>query len=245
MKIGFDISQTGRLKTGCGYFADGLIRELAATDALNEYILYPAVGDVFWDPEWRGSTFSSDRPNFRRLDAPLDFATSREFWRNSGPDLEAMLGSPDVVHMNNFFCPHGLRKARLVYTLYDLSFLVDPSWTTEQNRVGCFNGVFRATLNADHIIAISEYTRQHFLTTFPHYPENRISVIYPASRFAEDGIVERPSRFSRLDSGGFWLSVGTLLNHARTTCDYSKHNGWSGWKTDLHFPWCWREARDG
>jgi glycosyltransferase involved in cell wall biosynthesis len=218
MRIGFDVSQTGKSKAGCGYFADGLIRELAASDTSNEYVLYPAVGEFFWDPECAAATFSSNRPNFRKLKPPSDFDASRRFWRTPGADFEQLLGSPDIVHINNFYCPRGMKQARLVYTLYDLSFLQEPGWSTETNRVGCFHGVFGASINADWIVAISEFSRSHFLSIFPHYPKSRVSVIYPASRFEPAPSDARPERFSMLERGGFWLSVGTIeprKNHAK------------------------------
>src|ERR1017187_6899127 len=154
MRIGFDISQTGSSKAGCGYFAENLIRHLAARDSANEYILYPAVGDVFWDPGCGGETFSCNLHNFRRLAAPRSFEASRAFWREPGPDFEARLGDPDIVHIHNFYCPRGLRKARLVYTLHDLSFIEHPEWTTEANRFGCWHNVFQASLRADLIVAV-------------------------------------------------------------------------------------------
>jgi glycosyltransferase involved in cell wall biosynthesis len=209
MKIGFDVSQTGKAKSGCGYFADGLIRELAASDCTNEYILYPAVGDVFWDPEC-AATFVCNRPNFRRLSVPRDFEESRRFWRDPGENFEHKLGSPDVLHANNFYCPQGLTSARLVFTVYDLSFLVEPRWTTEQNRAGCFQGLFRASVNADFFVAISRFTRKHFLSTFPHVPEDRVALVYPASRFDHLAAGARPERFQDLKPGGFWLVVGTI-----------------------------------
>jgi hypothetical protein len=66
MRIGFDVSQTGRLKAGCGYFADSLIRHLAEVDSENTYILYPAFGDAYWDPDWPTATCLIDRPNIQR-----------------------------------------------------------------------------------------------------------------------------------------------------------------------------------
>jgi len=209
MKIGFDVSQTGQAKCGCGYFADGLIRELAAIDCVNEYLLYPAVGDLFWDPE-SAATFSCDRPNFRRLSLPTDFEASRQFWRKPQPNLEQTLGSPDVFHANNYYCPLGLRNARMLYTLYDLSFLHEPRWSTERNRVGCFEGVFRASWSADFFIAISRSTRKHFLSTFPHVAEDRIALVYPGSRFEYLAAPARPERLRSLKPGGFWLAVGTI-----------------------------------
>jgi len=218
MKIGFDVSQTGGAKAGCGFYADGLIRALAgqAKSLPHEFILYPAFGDLFWDPECATATF---RGPFRALAAPPDFETSQRFWRNPGADFESRLGSPDLIHSNNFYCPRGLRRARLVYTLYDLSFLADPSWSTEPNRVGCWQGAFDASTHADWIVAISEHSRRHFLEIFPHYPAGRVAVIYPASRFRADAPAPpRPERFARLVPGGFWLSVGSLeprKNHRR------------------------------
>src|SRR5260221_5248295 len=126
MKIGFDTSQTGRAKAGCGHFADGVIRQLTLGDDSNEYILYPAVGDLFWDSDHAASTFTSNRAGVERWRAPADFESSRQFWRNPGEDFERRLGSPDIFHSNNFFCPMGLKHARLVYTLYDLRFIQDP-----------------------------------------------------------------------------------------------------------------------
>ena len=219
MKIGFDVSQTGRSKAGCGFYADGLIGALAAAGDRNEYILYPAFGDLFWDPECATATFRTSQPRFRSLSAPPNFEESQRFWRHPAEDFEARIGSPDIVHSNNFFCPGGLTRARLVYTLYDLSFLEDPSWTTEANRVGCFQGMFQASLRADWIVAISSYSRRHFLETFPHYPASRIEVIHPASRFTADrSAPPRPERFAHLQPQSFWLSVGTIeprKNHRR------------------------------
>jgi len=225
MRIGFDVSQTGRLKAGCGYFAESLIRRLAELDSENEYILYPAVGDLFWDPECATETFRADHANFRRLDAPADFEQSKSFWRTPPADFEKQLGEPDVFHANNFFCPVGLQRAKLVYTLYDLSFLEHPEWTTEANRIGCFTGVFRASLYADLIVAISEHSRRCFLQTFPHYPPERVKVVHLASRFQRRDGLPRPASLFRLQPERFWLSVCTLeprKNHRRLLAAYAR-----------------------
>jgi glycosyltransferase involved in cell wall biosynthesis len=209
MRVGFDISQTGRAKAGCGYYATGLIQAIEAAGSRNKYILYPAVGDLFWDPECGQSTFLPAKPNLERFPPPVDFDASRQFWLDSRPGYEERIGRPDVFHANNFFCPWGLRKARLVYTLYDLSFLNEPCWSLEANRVGCLQGVFKASVAADWIVAISDYSRRDFLRTFPHYPEQRTSVIYPASRYGMGAASTRPE-IGGLEPGKFWLSVGTI-----------------------------------
>ncbi len=211
MKIGFDVSQTGSAKAGCGFYAHGLIHSLAASDHTNEYLLYPAFGDLFWDPQCATDTFRTSQSRFRSIPAPASFEESQRFWRFPAENFEARLGSPDIIHSNNFFCPRGLSHARLVYTLHDLSFLEEPAWTTEANRVGCFQGVFQASISAAWIMANSAYSRRHFLATFPHYSADRISVIYPASRFTADSTPPpRPARFQHLQPAGFWLSVGTI-----------------------------------
>jgi hypothetical protein len=102
--IGFDISQTGTGKAGCGYYADGLIRALEALGGGgHRFLLYPAFGDVFWDPFCATATYSTEGTQFRRLKPPASFEDSQRFWAQPATDFEARIGPPDLVHSNTFF----------------------------------------------------------------------------------------------------------------------------------------------
>ena len=173
MKIGFDVSQTGADKAGCGVVADNLVRQLPALLPDHDFVLYPTFGDLYWDDHWERDTVCPADPRVRRGFHHTSQEAARDFWRQPPADLDAVLGAPDLIHSNNFFCPTGLRQARLVYTLHDLNFLEHPGWSDETNRIGCFGGVFNAALQADFVVAVSEFSRQHFLSTFPHYPADR------------------------------------------------------------------------
>jgi glycosyltransferase involved in cell wall biosynthesis len=225
--IGFDVSQTGRFKAGCGYMADTLMRHLARLDHENQYILYPTFGGAVWDEHWASTTLQVNQGNIRRGLGHRKLIELETFWAQPIADLDAKLGNPDVVHSNNFFCPTTLRRARLVYTLHDLAFVDHPEWTTEDNRITCFTGALAASVHADHIIAVSHATRHHFLQVFPYYPTDRISVVYSASRFADGStLARRPIVLETTPTSGFWLSVGTLeprKNYGRLLRAYARY----------------------
>ena len=206
MLVGFDVSQTGAGKAGCGYLAHGLVNALAARGT--GFVFYPHFGDLYWEPNPKACSCPGSGcrmgPTFRW------FEKSKAFWRRPPADFEARLGNPDIVHSNNFFCPTGLAKARLVYTLYDLSFMENPQWTTEQNRVGCLEGVFGASLRADYILSISQATLEHFLRVYPHYPRERTAVMHLASRFGQASPQTPPKRLRGVTPGQYWLCVGTI-----------------------------------
>ena len=209
MRIGFDVSQTGRFKTGCGYFADSLARNLTALDTANSYTLYPTFGPGYWDADWPRTTLDlAHLPNVQRGAGQRSLDQLEAFWIDPPADLETHLGSPDVVHSNNFFCPTSLKRARLVYTLHDLAFVAHPEWTTEANWLACFTGALDASVYADHIVAVSNYTRAEFLQTFPHCPQDRVSVVYEASRFSRPSDGPPPRWLKHLNPGRFWLAVG-------------------------------------
>jgi len=237
MRIGFDVSQTGHFKAGCGYFADSLARQMIATHPDHTYVLYPTFGSGYWDPDWPTSTLSlPEQPNVLRGLGHAAFDELEAFWLDPPADLEARLGSPDIVHSNNFFCPPGLRRARLVYTLHDLAFASHPEWTTEANWQTCFNGVFDASLRADHIVAVSTYTRQQFLQMFPYFPEARISVVYEASRFSDPTGNPAPDGVEHLQQREFWLAVGTTeprKNHLRLLEAYARLRATQGTRYPL------------
>ena len=227
MRIGFDISQTGNNKAGCGFFADSLILALTEIDRENEYILYPNFGTTFWDPKWKKNTRRILKPNVSRKVMGRTWNELMRFWSHFPADGETLLGAPDIIQANNYSCPKDLKTAKVVYTLYDLSAFEYPEFTSEQNRWVCFNGVFDASNHADYIISISKYSRTKFLEVFPHYPLDRIRVVYPGSRFLRGGQVNDAIR-SRIGlmADRFWLAVGTLeprKNLRRLLKAYSIH----------------------
>jgi glycosyltransferase involved in cell wall biosynthesis len=224
MHIGFDISQTGSGKAGCGYFSHAMIGAMLDLAPQHKYSLFPSFGDFYFDAVMPLMNPYSGR-DVRYGPRHISRETARHFW--TGPDTETSLGMPDVIHANNFWCPIQLQSSRLIYTFYDMGFAVDPGWTTEANRVGCFDGVFRSAVAADWILAISEASKAHYLSVFPEFPEERIRVIYPCSRF-EDGNAQgkRPKALEGIAAAGFWLNVGTIeprKNQQRLAEAYAKY----------------------
>lgn len=210
MKIGFDISQTGENKAGCGFFAHNLIKHIAEIDHANHYLLYRTFGDGFWDNNFQ-NTIAIKKSNFEDGFYPETHLEAKQFWNQALTENLVKLGDPNILHINNYFCPFEKNThSKLVYTLYDLSVLVHPEWTTEANRLLCFEGILNASMNADHLIAISKYTKQHFSEVFPHYPKEKIEVIYPASRFKINDNLSQPSSLADLTTNDFILSVGTI-----------------------------------
>lgn len=224
MHIGFDISQTGSGKAGCGYFAHAMAQAMIDVAPQHHYSLYPSFGDFYFDALMPVRNPYSGR-SVEYGPRHLTRETARAFW--TGRDAERSLGSPDVIHSNNFWSPMQIASSRLVYTFYDMGFAVDPSWTTEANRLGCFEGVFRSAAAADWVVAISEASRAHYLNVFPHFPADRIRVIYPCSRFANSSAVgKRPKALDGMPENGFWLNVGTVeprKNQRRLTTAYARY----------------------
>lgn len=206
LKVGFDISQTGKNKAGCGYFAHSLLSASQKHSLALDWHLFPHFGDFYFDglmPVTNTYQQGSYGPHLKSIDL------AKNFWNH--PKLELKISDVDIVHSNNFWCPTLLKNTKLIYTLYDLGFIKNHQWTTEENRMGCFDGVFKASAFADGMVSISVYSKNHFLEIFPQYPEDRIEVIYPCSRFEGIELSKKiPNRLKVLKDHAFWLSVGTI-----------------------------------
>lgn len=198
MRIGYDISQTGENKAGCGFFADQLIRAIANVDNQNQYILYPWFYD-YKSPDYKKTTFISKK-NFesRRI---------RDF-DNINQDT---IGNIDVIHSNNFRYPWNINAKKIV-TIYDVGFLDYPEYTTEANRLICYRGTFDSMLNADKIISISNYSKERLLHFFPFTDEKKISVVYLGNRdtLTKEEDDKNVLRKYGIDENQYFLSVGTV-----------------------------------
>jgi glycosyltransferase involved in cell wall biosynthesis len=213
MKIGFDVSQTAEEKAGCGFVADQLIKNLARIDHRNDYILYPTFYS-YQHPDFRKAT-NPGTENCKLHFKGMSFRDMKRGWETQMEDRTSWLGNPDIIHANNFSCTKD-HRARIVYTLYDLTPLICPELLLEENRVICFNGLYNAATYADHCIAISANTKKDFLHFFPHYPENRVTVIPLGTRpgikhIDDNNLKQKILRKYKINSGDeFWLGVGTI-----------------------------------
>lgn len=194
MKIGFDISQTAENKSGTGFFADQMIRAIAEIDKENEYVLLP----WFWG-------YTPAKPeNATSIQGKRFSTVINNDVQNRVPDL-------DIVQSNNFKYPD-YAGAKKVVTIYDVGFLDHPEYTTEANRIACFDGTLNAMLFADKIVTISEYSKARLLHYFPMVNPEKISVIYLGNRDTLIKESENPQYLKKLGlkENNYYLAVGTI-----------------------------------
>ena len=93
MHIGFDVSQTGSGKAGCGYFADAMIQSMLTLAPEHRYSLFPSFGDFYFDALMPvQNPYSGRDVHYGPRHQSQELASA--FW--SGADLEA---SPSGLHL--------------------------------------------------------------------------------------------------------------------------------------------------
>jgi len=119
---------------------------------------------------------------------------------------------PDLIHAPDHLIPR-VNNIPVVATVMDLIPFIHPQWTRGKFRA-VKNYLFKQTiLSADHIITISEYSKQDLVNYFK-LPEEKISVTYlgvnPAF-FEPIDVVQKLQALQQLNlQPGFFLCVGTL-----------------------------------
>ncbi len=211
MRIGYDVSQTAEDMAGCGFFSKQIISHIVEMDRENEYLLYPAFYG-YRHPNYKNA-YTSNAANVKSLFLDTSWTGINKVWMEQADKAE-LLGHPDIIHSNNFSFPTDC-NAKVVMTIYDMGYLDCPEFTTEANRLVCYHGAFEASLYADHIVTISEFSKQSFLKYFPYYPEDRISVVYLGNRSTLSKVVDYGTIQKVYDKFGiphstFWLGVGTI-----------------------------------
>ena len=204
MKIGFDVAQTCVDKAGCGWLADLLIKALVDLAPEVDFYLYHQFGTWINDDVSSGTHLA--RADVREPFTSMSPGRAREIWNQVEGADKSLPGDPDVVHSNCFQAP-STGRAKLIYTVYDVSFWAKPELTTEANRLVCQRGTLEAISRASGFVFISESARKEFERILPDLCETRgieTTVALLASRFPH---VEKSRQHV---PAAEWLAVGSL-----------------------------------
>jgi len=204
MKVGFDIAQTCQEKVGCGWAADLLIRALVESAPEIQFYLYHQFGTwLNWST--RGGTHL-EAPSVVEPFRRMSLRQTTKKWQAVAAGKTTLPGNPDIVHANSFQSPI-VGPARLVYTVYDISFWINPEYTTEANRIACQRGTLDAIARAAAFVFASRHAQCEFEQLFPGIIERKgiLTTVAPyGSRFP--AVPTSRHAFP----GGDWLAVGSL-----------------------------------
>jgi glycosyltransferase involved in cell wall biosynthesis len=202
MKIGFDLAQYSIARAGCGWYACGLLDAMARIAPEDEFLAYRHFGQWFDTSGALGSL-----PDYRNVTDPLAGATLEQAMQ-AWEQLRAAHhppGEPGLIHSTSYQAPR-FASAKLVVTIYDLSFWVHPEFTTDRIRLDCQRGVLDALVHADGLIFISRHAQQEFHRLLPSFQPRKpvLECVTPlASRLP-------PPPAAAPTEGKYWLSVGSL-----------------------------------
>jgi len=170
MKITLDATALLARRFGIGFYAENLVRSLAEIDRENRYqLLYQYVRPARREP------YLPSAPNFRPLRRRLPYFLADLLYNPFGLVGDGFVGRADLFHALRGFLPR-CRRVKTVWTLYDLAFKVNPGWFTPETAAGLEKVTRRNLDRADHVITISEHTRED-LVRFYGYPAERITPI--------------------------------------------------------------------
>ncbi len=210
MRVGIEASVLAKERSGVGQYVHHLVTGLGHVDQKNEYLLHVlSRGHEF--PQLPAYPFANIR--FKHLcGSSKIFQLMTGFGRWGLPRRYLPFDSVDVFHWSNFLLLRGV-PGKQVITIYDLSFLVYPSYHPWIRVKGLTAGIARSASRADAIIAISEHTKRDLITRL-QIPEEKIRVVpcAAASHFRPLDAASRSSILSRygLPETGYLLYAGNI-----------------------------------
>lgn len=169
MIIGIDASRANRpKKTGTEWYSYHLIKQLVAIDRQNQYILYldqPLEADL--------AKLCQQYSNIESkvLNWPLG-----RFWTLGRLTLEMIVRPPDVLFVPAHVLPL-LSRAKLVNTIHDVGFMALPKLYSRKAAFYLRWSTSWALIRAQHLIAISKFTKQEVQCYF-RADQSKITVVY-------------------------------------------------------------------
>jgi glycosyltransferase involved in cell wall biosynthesis len=166
MRVGIDARMAYYTEAGIGQYIRRLVKGLTGTKSTDQFLLFQSRKDA-------AVMTNTDRFQRRNLWTPSHHAV--EQWVLP---LEIALNQIDVLHSPDFIPPFW-RNTRSVITIHDLHFLRYPHFLTEE-AARYYGQIDEAVLRTDHIIAVSDSTRDDTINLLG-VSADRITRIYEAA----------------------------------------------------------------
>ncbi len=173
IKIGFEAKRLFHNKTGLGNYCRNLVNQLSEFYPKNEYFLY--------NPQKkRKELFKPNNVNV--LEKNPNSKLNKYFfnyWRQFSITKDLKIDNIDIFHGLSGEIPYGLKqnKIKSVVTIHDLIFMIYPDFYNFFDRKLHYFKFKKACNQSDHIIAITEQTKNDIIKFFDVNP-NKISIIY-------------------------------------------------------------------
>ncbi len=168
MKIAIHCSDLDHARIdGTRVYILNLLRQFGKLDGENEFLLYHRNE---FNPELEPPKFANYL--VKKIAAPL-------MWTQTGFARGIFKAKPDIVWMPMANVPLLRRKnTKVVVTIHDLAFKHFPQYFIKKDlcKLNFFSKL--AINNSDHIIAISNATKQDILKFFPNIKPEKISVVH-------------------------------------------------------------------
>jgi glycosyltransferase involved in cell wall biosynthesis len=210
-KIGIDIRNIGKQRTGDETVFFNLVKNLATIDVKNEYLLFTDITDTTVLQYIGVRLGIKDRNNFKivSLKSPNKFC-----WNMRILPWYLHKNPVDVYH-TQYITPFFVsKKIKIITHIHDVSFLAYPEFIKRSDLFFLELLIPRSLKRADKIIAVSEFTKQEIVKYYKINPE-KIRVVYNAvsedflkSDYSGNELFEIRKKYNLPEE--FILCIGTL-----------------------------------
>jgi glycosyltransferase involved in cell wall biosynthesis len=154
-----DLSPAAQGRAGLGRYAGALTEALVARGVPVTAFIDHSIGSRLRSPLHELPTVTARLPaKMWRLRAASSYF--------GGPSLDRIFPGVGLFHATDHLLPK-LTRARSVFTLHDIAYLLFPEHHLPRNRIYLRTMMPRFLRRADRIIAVSESTRRDALRAYP------------------------------------------------------------------------------
>jgi glycosyltransferase involved in cell wall biosynthesis len=167
MKIGIDIRNIGKKRTGDEVVFFNLVKSLALIDVANEYKLFTDIAEEDKQKDIKNSLGISDKSNFEIISIP----TNRFKW-NFWSLGEYLRRNPVDAYLTQYITPWFVpKKVKILTIIHDISFNFYPQFIKKTDLLFLKTLLSHSLRRADGIIGVSKFTHDEIIRFYDIAPE--------------------------------------------------------------------------